>query len=177
MKKVVLVISIFVIFIILYFLQANFFNWFTIAEIHPNLFVIFILIIGLFGGEKIAFPTGIILGILLDLFICSKIGITSIMLGLTGILAQFLDKNFTKESRATLMLMVIGTTFFYEFGLYVLNAVILNTSFELIPFIKICFIEMLYNAILTIILYPLIQLYGNFIENSFRKQNIITRYY
>ena len=177
MKKVLLIVSILVIFIILYFLQANFFNWFTIAEIHPNLFVMFILIIGLYGGKKLAFPVGIVLGILLDLFISSKIGITSIMLGLTGILAEFLDKNFTKENRVTLMIMVIGTTFFYEFGLYALNSLIIKTSFELIPFIKVCFIEMLYNAILTIILYPLIQLYGSFIESSFRKQNIVTRYY
>ena len=53
----------------IYFLQANFFMWFNIAGVKPNLFIVFILFIGFFIGNKLGFAFGLILGILLDLFI------------------------------------------------------------------------------------------------------------
>ena len=47
-------------FIFLYFLQANIFPLITINGITPNLFVIFILMIGLFGNNFLAIMFGII---------------------------------------------------------------------------------------------------------------------
>jgi len=48
------------IFAILYFLQTNIFPFIPIHGIVPNLFVIFILIIGLFGNNFLAILFGII---------------------------------------------------------------------------------------------------------------------
>lgn len=53
MKKGFIFLALFVTFILLYLLQANFFNWFTIAGIKPNLFIILILFIGLFAGKHV----------------------------------------------------------------------------------------------------------------------------
>ena len=68
MKKVLVIISIFVVFIIIYILSANFFDWFTIAGIMPNLFIIFALFLGLFMGEVYGVTISAILGVILDLF-------------------------------------------------------------------------------------------------------------
>ena len=48
------------IFAILYFLQTNIFPFIPIHGIVPNLFVIFILVIGLFGNNFLAILFGII---------------------------------------------------------------------------------------------------------------------
>ena len=69
MKKVLIFIALFIVFMLLYFLQMNFFSWFTIAGIKPNLFVILILAIGLFAGKIPGVISGIIAGLLLDFFI------------------------------------------------------------------------------------------------------------
>ena len=53
MKKTLIIVSLFIVFLIIYFLQANFFNSFTIAGIKPNLFIVFVLFLGLFSGRKI----------------------------------------------------------------------------------------------------------------------------
>ena len=48
-KKVIIIFAIFflvLIFLMIYILQANFFTWFNMAGIMPNLFVIFIMMIG-----------------------------------------------------------------------------------------------------------------------------------
>lgn len=177
MRNTLIIIITIIIFILLYLLQVNFFSWFTIAGISPNLFIILIMFLGLFGGKRLGIPMGIFLGLVLDLFISNKIGITSIMLGVVGISAGILDKNFSKDSRITIILMTSGITAIYEIGLYILNYFIISINFEILPFIKILLIEILYNDIIIIILYPLLQKVGNYIENSFRGKQILTRYY
>ena len=69
MKKVLVIISIFIVFVLIYLLSANFFNWFTIADVRPNLFIIFVLFIGLFMGTVYGVTFGAAMGILIDLII------------------------------------------------------------------------------------------------------------
>lgn len=177
MKNTLIVVSLIAIFIVLYFLQVNFFNWFTIGGVMPNLFIIFALFIGLFGGKRLGIPLGILFGLLLDIFISKKIGISGIMLGAIGALGGFLDKNFSKDSRITILLMTIGVTIAYELGTYVINYFINSSSIELIPFFKILAVEIFYHVMLTIIFYPILQKAGYYIEESFKGNQILTRYF
>lgn len=177
MRKVISIIIIFIIFLLIYFLQSNFFIWFNLAGIKPNLFVILILMLGLFAGIKMGVSVGIILGIILDLLIGKKIGISGLMLGLIGFIGGYFDKNFSKESRITIILMVVGATSIFEIGCYIINVMILSVPIEIINLIKVLLIEILYNSILTIILYPLIQKYGYVLENIFKNPQILTRYF
>lgn len=177
MKKAIIAIVTFIVFIIIYLLQANFFSWFTIAGIKPNLFIILVLFIGLFAGKYVGVSAGVIFGLCIDLFISKKIGISAIMLGIVGILGGYLDKNFSKESRMTIMIMVMGTTLVYELGLYLINTIIFSANMELNIFCVKVIIEILYNTILTIILYPLLQRAGVYIEEAFKGTKILTRYF
>ena len=177
MKKAIINISFIIIFLILYFLQINFFTWFRLAGIMPNLFIILVLFIGLFSGKVMGITYGLIFGILLDLFVGKKIGVTAIGLGIIGAIGGILDKNFSKDSRITIMIMNIGTTIIYEVIIYIINYFVLDTNIEILNFIKILFIEVIFNTILTIILYPLIQKFGNYIENEFKGTKILTRYF
>lgn len=88
MKKILSTIIIFLIFILIYFLQSNFFNWFNIAGVKPNLFIILALIVGLFVGKAYGTTVGIALGLLLDFFIGRNIGIYGIQLGIAGLLRR-----------------------------------------------------------------------------------------
>lgn len=177
MRNTVIIIITIIVFLISYFLQVNFFNWFTIGGVSPNLFVIIVLFLGLFAGKRLGIPMGIALGILLDFFTSKKIGISAIMLGVVGGLGGILDKNFSKDSKMTIILMTIAVTAIYEIGVYILNSMIISINIEIIPFIKILLIEILYNIIITIILYPLLQKAGYYIEEAFRGKQILTRYF
>ena len=99
------------------------------------------------------------------------------MFGIVGLIGEYLDKNFSKESRATIMLMMAGCTVIYELGCYVFNLITLEINLEIISFIKILLIEVIYNLILVIILYPLIQRMGHALEEIFKTKNILTRYF
>lgn len=177
MKKVLAVLFLIISFFVIYFLQSNFFTWFTIAGIQPNLFVIFILFIGLFAGKKIGLIFGILLGFYIDIVIGRRVGITAIILGLIGLIGEILDKNFSKESRVTIMLMMAGSTVIFELGSYVFNVITLDMNLEIVSFIKILLIEVIYNIIIVIIIYPLIQKLGYLLEEVFKTKNILTRYF
>lgn len=177
MKKVLMVILIIISFFIIYFLQSDFFTWFTIAQVQPNLFVMFVLLIGLFAGKKIGLVLGAIFGVYIDIVIGRQLGISGILLGLIGLAGEYLDKNFSKESRITIILMIIGATAIYEVGSYIFNIFTLDITAEVLSFIKILLIEILYNILITIITYPLIQKLGHILEETFKTRNILTRYF
>lgn len=93
MKKLLSLIIIFLTFIFIYLIQANFFIWFNIAGVKPNLFIILALLIGIFIGKVYGLSIGIILGLCLDLFIGRAFGINGIVLGIAGILRRDIYKK------------------------------------------------------------------------------------
>ena len=61
MKKLIAILALALIFIIIYMLELNFFGWFTIAGVKPNVLVIFILFIGLYAGKQMGTTFGILI--------------------------------------------------------------------------------------------------------------------
>lgn len=177
LKKGIINISLILTAILIYLLQANFFSWFNIAGVMPNLFVIFILFIGLFGNRTMGTIYGLVIGLLLDFVIGTTAGINSVGLGLIGFLATVFDKNFSKDSRITIMIMVVVATAIFEILSYILNYIFVSIDVEIFNFLKILVIEMIYNLIITIIIYPLIQTFGYSIENEYKGNKILTRYF
>lgn len=177
MKRFTINLTLIITAFIIYFLQENFFNWFTIAGIMPNMFVILILFIGLFAGRNKGTIYGLLLGILLDSLVGKKIGVNTIALGLVGLAAGIFAKNFSKDSRITIMLMVAGLTFGYEAIVYFLNYLMLDINIEILVFLKILIIEIIYNIIITIIIYPIIKKFGYYIEYEYKGNKILTKYF
>ena len=177
MKKTGIIIFLILLFIIIYLLQANLFSWFNITGVKPNLFVILTLIIGLFAGRKLSIVFGIFFGLIIDFLINKSIGIASIMLGLTGIIGGYLDKNFSKDSRITMITMIVITTLIYELGTIILNLFINDSKIVIWYVLKTLIIELIYNSIITIIIYPIIIKFGYILEETFKTNKIMTRYY
>lgn len=161
-------------FIIIYFLQANVFSNFTIAGIKPNLFIIFILIIGLFGNNFLSILFSIICGIWLDSLYSESIGITSAMLCLIGFMATWFDSLWSKDEKISIVIMVFIATFIFEFGSYFLKSIIFDFEIEIKIFFKILALEELYNVLLTIIFFGLIKKLGYGMERKLKRTNMYT---
>ena len=177
MKKVLINLALILIGFVIYFLQANFFSWFTIGGIRPNLFVIYILFIGLFGNQIMGIVYGAVWGIFLDLVYKTNVGINLAGLVLIGLIAILFNKNFSKDSRMIVLIMGAICTILYEIIMYLLNYMFLKINVEIYAFIKILLIEVIYNVLLIIILYPLMKLTGYEIENEIKGDRILTRYF
>ena len=120
---------------------------------------------------------GLLIGLVLDIIIGDKIGIYTIGLGGVGLAAGIFAKNFSKDSKITIMLMVAGLTFAFELIVYLLNYFLLETNLEILVFLRILIIEIFYNLILSIIFYPLIKKFGYYIEHEYKGDKILTRYF
>lgn len=177
MKKAIINLSLILIGFVIYFLQANFFSWFTISGIKPNLFVVYILFIGLFGNRSMGIIYGAVWGIFLDLLYGTNVGINLTGLVLIGFLAILFNKNFSKDSRITIIFMVFGSTIIFEILTYFIRYVLFSTNVEILPFIEILIVEVIYNILITIIIYPLIQKFGYYIENTYKRNKILTKYF
>ena len=99
------------------------------------------------------------------------------MLVVIGVISNLFDKNFSKDNRITVMAMVGVTTLIYEIGIYFLSYIFLNINIEILAFTKILLTETVYNIILTIILYPIMQLTGYDVEDEYKGNKILTRYF
>lgn len=173
MKKARDICFIILIFFIIYFLQSNFFVWFNIAGIMPNLFVVLIMLIGLFMKKKAGFILGIIFGLLIDLFIGVRIGINAISLAIIGFAAEILDKNFSKDNRITVMFLTSILTLLAEFIVYILQVLFCETNMQFLKFTKVIVIEIIYNAILIAIIYPGFLSFGGKLENDFTENSFL----
>lgn len=177
MKKFIIGVITYFIFIILYFIQSNFFGWFTIAEISPNIFVIYILFLGLFTNNKFSLIMALLTGVTLDLVIGKTLGATAVLFLLIAMIANYFDKNFSKDNKLTIIIMTIGMTIVFEVANYFLNVLILEIPIEIESFSKILLIEVLYNAILIFIFYNSFIKLGTTLERQFKEKNILTRYF
>ena len=73
--------------------------------------------------------------------------------------------------------MVFATTTIFETVVYFINYVLYSCNIEIFNFVKILIIEVIYNILITIIMYPLIQKFGYYIENEYKGNKILTRYF
>ena len=177
MKKTWIVICLILSFLNIYLLQSNFFSWFNISGVKPNLFVVLVLVTGLFIGRRAGILFGVLFGISLDFFISKSIGISAVMLGIIGFIGGYLDKSFSKDSRITMITIIAITTFLYEIGIITFNYFINGAQLPVLYVIKTLIIELIYNSIITIIIYPLIMKLGYRIEENFKENRILTRYF
>ena len=120
---------------------------------------------------------GIIFGVFIDIWIGKTLGITSIALALIGIISGILDKTFSKDSRLIVLIMGIICTIIYEIAVYIMQYIVVGINLEIFQFIKILLIEIIYNIIIIIILYPLMKFTGYEIENEIKGDRILTRYF
>lgn len=94
MKKSLSILYIILVFFLIYFLQSNFFTWFNIAGIMPNLYVILVLFIGLFMQRKLGLGFGLIFGLYLDIVLRKNVGISALALGIIRITRRNIKQKF-----------------------------------------------------------------------------------
>ena len=108
----------------------------------------------------------------IDLTYADVVGITPAMLCLVGFVATWFDSLWSKDERISIIIMVILSTFIFEFGSYFLKSIILEFEIEAKIFFKILFFEELYNILLTIIFFGLIKKLGYMMERKLKRSNM-----
>lgn len=147
---------------LIYIVQSTLCNYIAIADIKPNLMLIFAVIMAFFMGSTDGLVIGIMVGLLHDCFFGHTIGSNLFLYGIIGYISGCLTEQFNKENIAVPMLLVLLATLLYNLGFYLLNIVLKGyTSFS--PYIILNILpEVIYNLILGFAIYLLVYYFQNF---------------
>ena len=88
-----------------------------------------------------------------------------------------MDKNFSKDSRVTIIVMSAVSTFIYEVCTYAINIFQYGVIPEILTFTLTLLVEILFNTMLIIIIYPLMKKLGYYLEEQYKGKKILTRYF
>ena len=75
------------------------------------------------------------------------------------------------------MVMAAISTIVCEIVSYIFQIILFKLSVEIGTFIKIILLEIIFNSLIIMIIYPLIEKLGTILERVFTKDKILTRYY
>lgn len=176
MKKTVITGTIILITIVLLMLQLTIFNNLRLFNVKPNLFLILLTSLIVYTNKKTTYVFFILTGIILDLLLGGMIGITSISMLISSIIIMSFKNILTKKNMENFLLFILIVTIFYELVYNLIRIGLTNTSFD-IYILKIIAIESIYNMLISIIIYPIIEKIGNEIYPEYKKSNILTKYF
>lgn len=139
-----------------YILQTTIIPSFELWGVFPNLILVLICCFSFLGGSRDGIITGVSLGLISD-FACGRvIGLYTILGLYLGLFAGRFNKRFFKDNYLVALVFMIVCTFVYESVIYILSVFIYNRDFHVIlAFIKIA-IEAFLNAIIAVIIYPML---------------------
>lgn len=177
MKKTRGVLLFFLIYFAIYFLQVNFFSWFNINGVKPNLFVVLVLLIGLYTNSKIGQVLGFIIGLLTDFLFSNSIGVSAVLFMFIGYVSEPLQNRFPKNSKITLMIMSTIITVVYELIKACYRYMFFSSQIGFVEFTYTLLIELIFNVLLIIILYPAINKFSLFVDDTFNGKDSLTKYF
>lgn len=164
MKKILLGFVTFLIICVSILFQINLLSAIPLAGVMANLGIVLIGGLGLVSGKLIGGLSGFTYGILVDIAIHRTLGIYALFYTLTGILAGFLNHNFSKENKLSMVMLTLIVTLIFESGIYFCNILLRQFEFELLSFLLILILEAAYNMLLTVLLFKPITFLGDLLN-------------
>lgn len=161
-------ITYFIILILSFIFQSTFFEYIQLVDIKPNAMLIVIVSIAYIRGEKEGAIAGFTGGLMQDCFFSMYVGSNVFLYTLIGYICGMLCKGFYKENFFIAVGVITGATFVYGFMYYVIN-ILLRGYTDLLYFAeKIIIPEMVYNALLSVVLYNLLMAFNEWLEDRER---------
>jgi len=145
-----------VLFFVLLLLQVGLVSFFKIAGVVPDLFLIVIIFCGLWFGPRFGAGTGLVYGLLEDLFLGKYLGLNVLTKGICGYLAGLGENRINRENRFTpFLFLMVGSV--VHSGLYLLGGYLAGQTRSFGPTLWwIVLPETIYNSCLAFLFFPLL---------------------
>lgn len=147
-KKLLVSLIVFVLICMAIWFQINFINIFTFFGVAANLAIVIVVGIGILTGKIPGAIAGATYGILLDILFGKSLGIYFLIYGALGYVCGECGKGFSKDNKATIILMVALFTAIVELVTNIIFIILYDYSFEIFTFFEITVKEIIYNTIL-----------------------------
>lgn len=137
-------------------IQTSFFEHIRIFNVEPNLFLVFVICFSLLKEGLEGGFIGALGGIIEDAVVGTIIGLYTLLNTFLGISIGLVNKRFVRENLLVSIFFVFIFSFLYESIFYFVVLYFSGQQDILYAFGKIIFPEAVYNAAITIIVFPLV---------------------
>ena len=158
-----------ILILVCFLLQCTVFRALDFGGIVPNLLIILTSSFGFMRGEKTGMIIGFFCGILSDIFFGEAIGLYALILMYIGYMNGKFSRVFYPEDIKLPAALIVASDFCYGFICYVLLFLLRGRLSFGYYFMNVILPEIVYTAVVTIILYPLILLLNRWLENGERR--------
>ena len=149
---------------ICFLLQCTFFRALDFGGIVPNLLIILTSSFGFMRGEKTGLGIGFICGILSDIFFGAVLGFYALILMYIGYMNGKFSRVFYPDDIKLPAALIIASDFFYGLICYVLMFLMRGRLQFSYYFMEVILPEIIYTAVVTMILYPVILVINKWLE-------------
>lgn len=137
-------------------IQTSFFGYIRILNVEPNLFLVLVICFSLLKEELEGGYVGALGGIIQDAVIGTSLGFYTLLNTFLGISIGLVNKRFVRENLLVSIFFVFIFSFLYESIFYFIVFYFAGQQDILYAFERIIVPESIYNAAVTIIIFPLV---------------------
>lgn len=166
MKKIFIVIMIFAVICLSIWFQINFLNSIPMSGVIPNFGIVLVAGLGLISGNFIGGVIGGVYGLLIDIALGRGIGIYMALYILSGCIAGFLNKGFSKGNKISMVMIILICTLIFEIFAYFLNVIVNGIELDFKILIITLTLESAYNMLLAILFFKPIAFLGDILNKS-----------
>ncbi|MDO4283030.1 MAG: rod shape-determining protein MreD [Clostridia bacterium] len=176
MKKTLKTIYIFLIIVVIYMLQLFVINNHTLFGTKPNLILISVIVVSLWFGLYTGGIFSFLIGILTDILFGNTYGIFTIAYTITGMTIGFLNYNYRKENKLSLVYVTLIAVIIFEAIQYIAYTVVTGSYSSIFYLIKQMFMSSVLNIIIVYVIYELIYKIAKSVDDESNMYEIKRRY-
>ena len=165
MKKVFMAIVSFLLLWVGIGFQINFLNSIPLMGVTANLGIVLVAGLGLVSGKLIGGVIGGIYGFFIDLTLGRCVGLYTLLYCLTGLIAGYLNHNFAKENKLSMVMLILFATIVFESLVYFFAVLFRHFDFSFQSWFETIVLETLYNIFLTFLLFRPIAFWGDILNH------------
>lgn len=147
------VIVLFFLIIITFLIQTTLFSFHDVTGIAPNLLLILTMSFGIMRGRREGLLVGFFSGLLFDFFYSSLVGPYAFIFMIIGYVNGFFHKTFLMEDVLLPVVIISIDQLILDFMIYVGSFLLRNRTDLKFYFIHIILPQVLYTALVTVIIY------------------------
>lgn len=176
MKNTLKTIYIFLIIVVIYMLQLFVIDNHTLFGTKPNLILISVIVVSLWFGLYTGTIFSFIIGLLTDVIFGNNYGIFTMSYTLTGMVIGFLNYNYRKENKLSLVYVTLISVLIFESIQYISYTVIIGRYSSIFYLLKQMFMSSMLNIVIVFLIYELIYKIAKSVDDDVNVFEINGRY-
>lgn len=144
------------IIVLIYVLQLFVINNHTLFGTKPNLILISVIVVSLWFGLYTGSIFSFLIGMLTDILFGNTYGVFTLSYTITGMVIGFLNYNYRKENKFSLVYVTLISVAIFEFIQYIEYIIITSSHSSILYLLKQIFMSSVLNIIIVYVIYELI---------------------